>query len=208
MSLKQGSIKVKHKIAFDMIITNIAKTLHNAHSKRASVLPYTLINGELWVLLAIHYQSGEITDLGGGVKRSESDIEAAFREFTEETNGIFLTEINCVKDLESCICVSRKREEKVLKPFGTKVYVEGLSTIFLPIDSYHFATTADKFNKSERNEYCNEIQELVWVKGNDVLQPTSSMYKMWSFVRKFYYEAFTLELRHKLGEVWIQRMQR
>jgi len=184
-----------------IMIVQFAKNLYNLRSKRASVVPYTFVNDgtgkyELWVLLGIHSKSGEITDLGGGVKMCESDIQAAYREFMEESNDIFSREVPCVESLDKCVCVSRLRDEKTIGPLKTKVYVEGITSIFLPLDTNHMYTSNNRFSGVKTSN--DEIRNLIWVKGKDILQPTSKKYKMWSFIRKFYYEALTPDLLNML----------
>jgi 8-oxo-dGTP pyrophosphatase MutT (NUDIX family) len=193
------------------MIVQFAKNLYTLHSKRASVVPYTFIADdtgkfELWVLLGVHASSGEITDLGGGVKRSESDIEAAYREFMEESNGVFSQEVKSVTDLEKCVSISRLRDEKVIGPLKTKVYVEGVTSIFLPLNSPYMYTIISDFDKVKKDD--DEIRSLMWVRGKDILQPTSKKYKMWSFIRKFYYEALTPELLDMLFVSWINMTRR
>jgi hypothetical protein len=193
------------------MIIQFAKNLYTSHSKRASVVPYTFVvdnagKFELWVLLGVHASSGEITDLGGGVKRSESDIEAAYREFMEESDNIFFEEVKCAADLEKCVSISRLRDEKVIGPLKTKVYVEGITSIFLPLDSSYMSTAISDFNKVKKSD--DEIERLLWVKGKDILQPTSKKYKMWSFIRKFYYEALTPELLDMVYVSWINATKR
>lgn len=56
---------------------------------RASVVPYTLIDGELYFLFAIDAKSKDVTDMGGGVRGAESLLAAAIREFKEESYEIF-----------------------------------------------------------------------------------------------------------------------
>ena len=193
------------------MIVQFAKNLHTLRSKRAAVLPFTFILSkdgkyELWVLLATHKKSKEITDLGGGVKRQESDIEAAYREFVEESNGIFSDVVGSEKDLYECVSVSRLRDEKCIGPLKTKVYIEGITSIFLPMDPSHFYTTTNAFMRTKKDD--DEISNLLWVKGQDILQPTNNTYKMWGFIRKFYYEALTPELLDMLYVSWIDAVRR
>lgn len=197
--------------AYIMII-QFAKNLHNLRSKRASVVPYTFVldsnsgKYELWILLGVHAKTGEITDLGGGVKQYESDIVAAYREFTEESNNLFTQEVSRVSDLESCISVSRLREDKVIGALKTKVCIEGITTIFLPLDPTHIHTSVSLFNNTKKDD--DEISKLLWVRGKDVLQPTSKTYKMWGFIRKFYHEVLSHELLEMLYVSWVSSTRR
>lgn len=185
------------------MLIQFAKNLGALRSKRASVVPFTFIADEegkyeLWVLLGIHAKYKEITCLGGGVKRNESDIEAAYREFVEESNNIFpdIT-IDCLKE---CVSVSRMKEEKYIGNLKTRAYIEGITSIFLPLDASHFDTAVERFDEAIKKD--TEIERLLWVRGGDILQPSNSTYKMWGFVRKFYFEALNPKLLHMLYASW------
>lgn len=193
------------------MIVQFAQNLYSLRSKRAAVVPFTFLADksgkyELWVLLAVHKTSGEITDLGGGVKRGESDIEAAYRELSEESNGVFSDMVKAHTDLHACVSVSRLKEEKNIGPLKTKVCVEGITSIFLPLDPFHFHTITSSFELTKTNG--DEIENLLWVKGKDILQPTNSTYKMWGFIRKFYYEALNKELLDMLYVSWVNTLRR
>ena len=69
--------------------------LAQTKSTRASVLPYVIKNDgnqrKIYFLFGIDRETGDITDLGGGVKRDEFSLEAGLREFREESDEIFGT---------------------------------------------------------------------------------------------------------------------
>lgn len=59
---------------------------------RAGIIPYTFINGEIVMAMGIDSAFGDLTDFGGGVKRSDPTVlHSALREFNEETLGAFGT---------------------------------------------------------------------------------------------------------------------
>lgn len=70
---------------------------------RASIIPYTLIDGVPYYCLFVDAQYREITDAGGGCKRDQHFLDEAIRECNEESMGIFdftgkreyLTECEC-----------------------------------------------------------------------------------------------------------------
>jgi hypothetical protein len=175
-------------------------------SKRSAVIPYvfrldkTTGYYEPWVLLAKHKKSGEITDFGGGVKITETDLTASFRELHEETRMIFWNEID-IDMLKSCVSVTRPRHEKIIKPTNTRVLTEAMSVIFLPLDEKWFDIAVPNFMSSACTD--DEISEIMWVRGCDILQRTSKNYKMWGFVRKFYHEALSDDLCKMLYVKWV-----
>jgi hypothetical protein len=57
--------------------------------KRAGIIPYAMFNGVRHYLMAIDSKYNELTDFGGQVKNRESFIDAACREFHEESLGFF-----------------------------------------------------------------------------------------------------------------------
>ena len=71
-----------------MTIITLGSYLAKVQTSRAAVIPYIVKEGMLFLLLGQDSESGDITDLGGGVKQYESTLEAAFREFEEESDEI------------------------------------------------------------------------------------------------------------------------
>lgn len=74
---------------------------------RSAVVPYILDEDQLFFLFAIDTKSGDYTDMGGGVKGDEYPLSGAVREFKEESNAIFPTEmynINLFVSLPMAIC--------------------------------------------------------------------------------------------------------
>lgn len=61
---------------------------------RSGVIPYTWCAGHLWFLLGIDKKTRDLSDFGGGRKKKETPIEAAYREFNEETCNMFATVIS------------------------------------------------------------------------------------------------------------------
>ena len=182
------------------------RDLKTVRSKRASVAPYTFIKNtktgkyELFVLMGIHAKSGEVTDFGGGVKKDECDLQASLRELNEETFEMF-NKVS-MEYIESCVAITRPAYETVIKPTNTKVRTEGISTIFLPVSNEQFERASTEFKKLASNDSDREIREIMWVKGCEILKPTTKDYKVWSFLRKFYYESLSPELNEMLFARW------
>jgi len=191
--------------------TNIVfgNDLCDTRSKRASVVPYTFVKNpqkdgsylyEIYLLMGIHAKSGEVTDFGGGVKKAESDVEASLRELNEETFGMF-NDVT-TDNLKTCVAISRPKCEKTIGPTKTKVYVEGISAIFLPVSNEWFEKAERVFKKASLVDSEREIRSVMWIKGSDFLRPTTRDYKVWSFMRKFYYESLSSELNEMLFVKW------
>lgn len=148
--------------------------LGKVKTNRAAVLPYTLkeVNGEkkLYFLVAIDSKSGDITDLGGGVKKYECSLTAAMREFREETNEIFGDIYHQINIMSTNIAIIHNK----------------MSVLFIPFDEKWVETTSQIFkNKKSYKKSYNEVSELLWV-SEDKFKELLSDKKMWDRVRNFY----------------------
>lgn len=192
-------------------------------SARAAILPYTIVYDhvtKLWnikIMLGVDKKSGEITDTGGGVK-SKTDLNnlaASFREFTEETKGIFSKTITIDK-LLTCVAVTQSQHRRIpviRNPRvklaetstpgveGVKYDTGGMSTIFLPVDNKLIEATKhfDEIGEHPDGEEHNELSELLWVSESeflDLIQGKSVNGKyMWPKLQKFYQTAYTEDIR-------------
>ncbi len=77
--------------------------LSRIKTERAAVVPYLIRCDEngceyLHFLFARDQITGEITDLGGGVKQHEFSLSAGIREMHEESDGIFGTSYSNIND--------------------------------------------------------------------------------------------------------------
>ena len=114
------------------MITVFGSELNNKRSKRSAVLPYVIKPSELEngpytiYFLMGEYQpiadnssvinnEREFTDLGGGVKKDETDIQAAYRECSEEAKVIF-DNIITIDHLSTCISVTKSAKSPIKKP--------------------------------------------------------------------------------------------
>ena len=57
---------------------------------RVGIIPYFVVDGKKYYLLAQDHKTKELGDFGGGIKFGEGEraLDAAFREWTEESRGI------------------------------------------------------------------------------------------------------------------------
>lgn len=74
---------------------SLVKNLPRGHYKRAGVVPYKIVSkmGKIEYVFAfgVDRESHDISNFGGSVKPPESTVDAAVREFMEESLGVFGT---------------------------------------------------------------------------------------------------------------------
>ena len=198
--------KCQHRSSSDIeMVLIFGSQLASRRSARAAVVPYTIrptANGgwQLWFLLGIHADSGDVTDFGGGVKKHEYDITGGHRELDEETKAIFKNAIS-LNDLNTCVAAvmedPRRRNNR-------RDGDGGMSVIFVPIGNDWFEKAPVLFdNASKKGNSHNEISRLVWLCEDDFLRLVRSPdevpdYTMWSRLRKFYSSVYTNELHDLL----------
>lgn len=124
---------------------------------RAGVIPYTIgKDGQIMICLGRDRNSNELCDFGGGIHMCEHTVNGAFREFCEETLGIFNSEITLKKLFNESITIKSHR--------NTLFFIHvGSSTAFL---------SSRKFLRLSKERGCeslpsstgvNEISEIVWI---------------------------------------------
>lgn len=138
---------------FNMMRFTYGTHLTNYKTYRGGVIPYTILNGKVYFLLARHAETGELGDFGGGIKKVEFALNGSIREYTEETNGIFSKFYNSSNDFL----------DKLALVDGDKMVV-----IFVPIGRYWLQNenAQNAFVDSKSNgckKSSEEISELVWV---------------------------------------------
>jgi hypothetical protein len=177
-------------------------------STRASVLPYVIRNNngkrKIYFLLGIDRETGEITDLGGGVKRDEFSLEAGLREFREESDEIFGTIYDHPNDYMRNIALSSSDMCVLFVPLAVEWYNEAIQLFEKrktePIPSI------DGINKKRSHR---EIESLVWIDEDSFLDmlrsrtgccyiPGASNRQIWSRLQKFYRRKINRELKEAL----------
>lgn len=157
--------------------------------QRGAVVPYILVDNVKYFLLGIDTRTGDITDLGGGVWKKESIIQGAFREFHEESLGLFrdIIDISCTSK-----CISR----------------DNLNTYFVPlnVDILKLVELCKKFNTMKKIK--NEIEKLFLIPETifkDILcnRFKSGKTKMWALLKKFYNINYTSDLDRELDDLYI-----
>jgi len=177
-------------------------------SSRASVVPYILKSDrgrkKIYFLLGIDKESGDITDLGGGVKRDEFSLEAGLREFREESDEIFGTLYDHPNDYLRDIAISSS----------------DMCVLFVPLDVEWYDKAVNLFEQRKREPFPSvdgngkkkshcEIERLVWIDEDsflDMIRSRSglcrlqdvSRHQLWSRLQKFYRRKMNGELREAL----------
>lgn len=183
-----------------MFRLTIGTHLARIKTERAAVVPYLIlrdINGNecIHFLFARDKITGEITDLGGGVKQHEFSLGAGFRELYEESDGVFGNLHNNINDHSLCIAL-----------VGDK-----MSVLFVPIaiEWYDIAPKAfqkkrrSPLNHRSRKRSHNEVSELLWIDDFEFKKLISSHNKqMWSFVRRFYQHGYNDDVTQALKIVY------
>lgn len=121
-------------------------------TRRTSVVPYIKSEDKIHFLFGIDKTYREMTDFGGGVKKDETLIQAAHREFHEETKGIFAKVIN-ISSLSKC-----------------KNFVGEYTTVtFVQVHSGWKKIANERFkSRKSTKKIHNEISELLWVSSDDL----------------------------------------
>jgi hypothetical protein len=129
----------------------VASRLANVKTVRAGVVPYTIIDGITYFLLARDRLTKELGDFGGGVKKFEYSLMAGLREWHEESRGIFSEVCRSANDIATAIAVIDKRK---------------MAVIFVPLKKEWKDEAQKLFEaKSEAagKKRSNEVSSLVWV---------------------------------------------
>ena len=149
---------------------------------RAAVMPYTIKNGEMYFLLAVDKRSKDLTDLGGGVRKTEYSLDACLREFKEETNEIFGELYDFANDKALDIALINSNQ----------------ATLFIPVSGDWHQKAPKSFKRIrysrvfEKRKSHNEVSRLVWVTQDEFKELLSDEnQKMWKRLKEFYDKGFT-----------------
>nr|QBK85548.1 MAG: NUDIX hydrolase [Marseillevirus LCMAC101] len=177
-------------------------------SSRASVLPYIVKNNDgrkkIYFLLGIDKESGDITDLGGGVKRDEFSLEAGLREFREESDEIFGNIYDHPNDYMRNIALSSHDMCVLFVPLAAEWY-DKAAPLFEQRKGDPFPSI-DGTNK--KKSHC-EIERLVWIDEDSFLEligsrtgscklPDICDRQIWSRLQKFYRRKINKDLKEAL----------
>jgi len=112
---------------------------------RGGVIVYTVINNVLYFGLGIDTDSGDLTDLGGGIrKKDKSSVDGSLREFMEES-----------------LCVFGIFNEEQVKR-SLVIYSQSMMIIFLHLQ-FDLNTITNLFDERVKSSKKPEISGLVWL---------------------------------------------
>lgn len=117
---------------------------------RAGVIPYVYVNGSLHFLFGRDTVSGDLTDFGGGVKKGESILDAAIREFKEETNKSFGSHIYSHNNFYNCVVLQDAQ----------------MTIFFLRLDPKWLDEANKKFYSQKKKYKYMEVNKFVWIHEN------------------------------------------
>lgn len=133
----------KKKKKFQFVETKSIAWKRRKNIQRAGVVFYFFDEKEIFFILGLDRKFQEWTDFGGSVDVGENGAEAAYREMTEETLGIFQARLEGVKNMI-------EKSHAVIEP--------NMVIIFMPLN----------INKEEFTEYQMKFQEQVNILNNVV----------------------------------------
>jgi hypothetical protein len=155
--------------------------LASAETRRSGIIPYTFDGSSVHFLLARDSATRELGDFGGGVKKHEFSLNGGFREFTEESNGIFSNYYSSPNELLDKLAV---------------LDGEKMAVIFIPIDSKWLEKgkaqkTFEDSKKTSKRRISDEISEFIWISEKEfidlILSPSKfRTIKLWKMVRSFF----------------------
>lgn len=172
-----------------MSIITIGMRLANITTSRASVIPFTYKENKLYFLLGQDRESGDITDLGGGVKQHETSLAGALRELGEESDGIFgELSPNDTKVSQAIALLDNHR-----------------ATLFIPLSEEWFEKAPKLFESQKilaKKKSHNEMKCLIWVDEESFVSITKGGFigerQLWRKLRRFYYDGYNVKLRNAL----------
>jgi len=151
----------------------LGQTLNRVKSGRAGVIPYIYDNNDdqLYFLFGIDKTAKELTDFGGGIKKGETPLIAAVREFNEESRSLFDPEDYNINRYTNCV----------------SLHDRDMSIIFLPVKRKWLNQAKHNF---DNNESCKKSDEMSFVEWHDLdsfcelsFNPRKTI--LWRRVQKF-----------------------
>lgn len=153
-------------------------------NKRSGVIVYAVKDGRLHFLLGVDKRTREYTDFGGGCKNNETLLQGAWREFQEESCGVFsMFSQNC---LDTSIAVCNSASNSKLQPNSAIFFLEAPS-VLLDIAPPMFTYIRKDILHEKANKKCLENIAIQWVDDDDFqhMAFNSSCKLMWSRIQRF-----------------------
>lgn len=131
------------KINQPTILTTVDKLPQNWKPIRAGVILYTVIHDQLLFGFGLDATYNQLTDFAGGVKKGESAISAALKEFCEES--LIFCDIN-KKDIKTAPVLYDKHHLIIF--------------LYTDLDPNDISTT---FHQLSKNVKKLEVKDIVWI---------------------------------------------
>lgn len=184
-----------------------AKELKNIRTQRAAIVPYCVrkippsISSPssrasshppkyvISFLFAVDSKYGDITDLGGGIRKYESALSGSIREFTEESHGI-LGPV-ATNSIAHSISITDGKMATIFVRYDPDV-IDSAPAVFARDLRDHSSSPSSHHSSSQSSPVCSEISRLIVVSDEELHQLTrNSRFRlegrvMWSRVRRFY----------------------
>lgn len=143
-------------------------------NKRAGVIPYTVFQGRLFFLLGIDRKTHEYTDFGGGCKNNETLLDGAWREFQEETCGVFsMFDKSCL--ISSIAVCNESKDSAIFFLEVPPVLLDIAPPLFMNIQK-----------ENSLNKKCLENISIQWVDDEDFRDMAFKRSKlMWARINRF-----------------------
>lgn len=157
-------------------LTLTKELVHIKDRARCGIIPYIVVNNELYFLCAVDNKSKDYSDFGGGVKRRETVLEGGIREFKEESISIF-----CCKDY-------------LANSYSNTVAIDDaerrMSIIFYPLDKRWKEVAEKRFTVERNRTTCRKSMEVIsieWLTSREFFNNTFKKEgKMWSRLKSFF----------------------
>lgn len=157
----------------------LAHKLNEIQTKRAGVIPYIIIKKELYFLLGVDKESHDLTDFGGGVKKGETTLMGAIREFKEESRNIFKFHYN-INHICNHVAITDGKE---------------MSIIFLCVNKKWLNKARYNFHNHynpQLDAQFDELEDVRWLTQNEfyniIFNPNND--QLWKRVQRFFIKTF------------------
>lgn len=165
------------------------KDTYKIKNKRAGVIVYTFYEGRLYFLLAVDRRTREYTDFGGGCKNNEDLLQGAWREFQEESCGVF--SILSQKCLDTSFAVvSNERDVAIFFVEAPTALLDIAPPLFkhaqTKIDPTHKSTSFEIVEAKSKN-MCRENISIEWIDDEDFynIAFNKECRLMWTRIQRF-----------------------
>jgi len=163
--------RIRHKTAknlevYTSLVKNIKMEMENPI--RCGVIIYTHYKGKTYFCLGVDSAYGDLTDFGGGVRKSETIVEGGLRELKEESRGVFGEILS--EELDNCMAF----------------YTNNMMIVFIK-RNVNIDECREKFKKEALVD--EEVSDICWLEKGDFLNSISGKgRRIYSRVKKILFK--------------------